>query len=83
MLQATLGLNLADPALATGVFLMGVKFIFMIGVFTYLVFAFIVVRQIVVMKNTLITPVAPLLQLVSWAHFLTVVFFGLVFLLIL
>lgn len=83
MLQATLGFNLGDPALATGVFLMGVKALFMVGVFTYLIFAFIIVRQIVVMKNTLITPVAPVLQLISWAHLLTVVFFGLVFLLIL
>ncbi|MCL4208979.1 hypothetical protein KJZ63_05130 [Patescibacteria group bacterium] len=83
MLQATLGFNLTDPALATGVFLMGVKALFMVGVLTYLVFSFIIVRQIVVMKNTLITPVAPVLQLVSWAHLLTVVFFGLVFLLIL
>ncbi len=85
MLQATFGFNqgLGDPVLATGLLLMGVKALFIVGVLTYLIYAVIIVRQIVVMKNTLITPVSPVLQLISWAHLLAVVFFGLVFLLIL
>lgn len=85
MLQLTLGFDqaLIDPNVASGVFLFGVKAFFLLGVFTYLIFAFVMVRQIVVMKKTLITPVSPILQIVSWAHLLTVVFFGLLFLVIL
>lgn len=85
MLQLTFGAsqNLVDPALLSGVMLGGVKFLFLLGVLTYFVFSIVVVRQIVVMKKTLITSFSPLLQVVGWGHLVTVGFFGLVFLLIL
>lgn len=44
------------------------KLLFMLSVIFYIVFAVIVIRQVQIMKNTLITPVSPLLMLLSILH---------------
>lgn len=44
------------------------KLLFMLSVLFYIVFAVIVIRQVQIMKNTLITPVSPFLMLLSILH---------------
>lgn len=64
--------NIDQVALLSGVF----KVLFLLSVVFYMVFAVIVIRQVQIMKNTLITPVSPLIMLLSIIHLaLTVVIF--------
>lgn len=85
MLQLTLGFdpNVVSPGIVSGFMLMGVKALFLLGVFTYFIFSIVIVRQIAVMRKTLITSFSPVVQLVGFAHLIAVIVFGLVFLLIL
>lgn len=48
--------------------LLSVKTLFIIGALLYLVFAFVVTRQIQVMRSTVITPFSPYVQLLGYAH---------------
>jgi hypothetical protein len=66
-----------------GLLLMGLKATFILGVLIYLVFAIIIVRQIHVMKKTLITPFSPIVQTIGYTHLAVVLFVGALFLLIL
>lgn len=45
-----------------------VKLLFIVGGALYFVFAFIVIRQIAVMKKTLITPLGNHVSILGWLH---------------
>lgn len=75
--------NLVNQATISEAMLFGVKVAFLLGVLVYFVFSLLIVRQITVMKKTLITSFSPLLQMIGWLHLLTVIIFGLMFLVIL
>ncbi|NCN03933.1 MAG: hypothetical protein GW942_02565 [Candidatus Pacebacteria bacterium] len=61
----------------------GVKILFLIGILLYLIFAIIIVRQINVMKKTLITPFEPVILTIGLTHLAFVLIVGVLFLLIL
>ena len=69
-LQTVIGL--ASPPLLTGeaanVALGLVKILFIIAGLLYVTFAVIVTRQVHVMRNTLITPFSPMVQLFGYVH---------------
>lgn len=44
------------------------KLLMIVGGLCYLVFAFLVIRQISIMKKTLITPLSPEVSLLGWLH---------------
>ena len=44
------------------------KVLFIVAALLYLVFAFVVVRQIQVMKGTVVTPFSPVVQLIGFIH---------------
>lgn len=46
------------------------KILFIVGALMYLLFAFVVVRQIQVMKSTLVTPLTPAIQFLGFIHLL-------------
>ncbi len=46
------------------------KLLFVTAAFLYFAFAFVVTRQIKVMRTTLITPFSPVVRLLGYAHFL-------------
>lgn len=46
------------------------KVLFILSVVFYIVFAVIVIRQVQIMKNTLITPISPLIMFFSVVHLL-------------
>lgn len=46
------------------------KFIFVVGAFFYLIYTFIVFRQVQVMKNTLITSFSPMVSLLGFLNLL-------------
>jgi ABC-type multidrug transport system permease subunit len=81
LLQAAFSINnpgmfeLGDDAVV-GFF----KLLFVILGFLYVIFAFVVTRQIKVMRTTLITPVSPVVRLIGYLHFFVAlaVFLGLV-----
>ncbi|MFH2118508.1 MAG: DUF5657 family protein [Candidatus Paceibacterota bacterium] len=54
-----------DSALLTAI-----KLLFLIGGGLYFLFSFVVIRQIIVMKKTLVTPLEPEISLVGWVHLL-------------
>ncbi|MEX0895883.1 MAG: DUF5657 family protein [Patescibacteria group bacterium] len=59
------------------------KFLFILTALCYSVFAVIVVRQIQIMKNTLITSFSPIIFFVGFAHLLVALFvLGLFFVLL-
>ena len=47
---------------------MVVKLFFIVGGLLYLVFSFVVVRQIAIMKRTIITPLSPLVTTLGYVH---------------
>lgn len=56
------------------------KFLFILTAVCYAVFAVIVVRQIQIMKNTLVTPISPVIFLVGFLHLIVaVIILGLFF----
>lgn len=56
------------PDSALAVFYMFLKIMFVIAAILYLIFAFVVVRQIHVMKSTVITPLSGFIQLIGFLH---------------
>lgn len=54
------------------------KVLFILSVFFYVIFSVIVIRQVQIMKNTLITPVSPVILWASILHLLVAV--GILFL---
>jgi len=85
MLQTTLafGSNSLGTDTMSVLLLSGVKLMILLGVFLYFIFAIIIVRQINVMKKTLITPFSPVVLTIGLIHLALVVSIGLIFLLIL
>jgi len=45
-----------------------VKVLFIIGAFLYLIFSFVVVRQIYLMRSTLVTPFSNVILLLGFVH---------------
>lgn len=71
LLQTPLITNTGFGTLPVGIsdfVLLGVKTLFIIGALLYLVFAFVVTRQIQVMRSTVITPFSPAVQLLGLVH---------------
>ncbi|MDQ5951142.1 MAG: hypothetical protein QG639_419 [Patescibacteria group bacterium] len=66
--------NFQQIDILSGIF----KVLFLLSVFFYVIFAVIVIRQVQIMKNTLITPVSPVILLASILHLLVAV--GILFL---
>ncbi len=62
----TFGGNFDENALLVGVF----KILFIAIALFYVVFAVIVIRQVQIMKNTLITPISPVLLIAGFIHLL-------------
>jgi hypothetical protein len=60
-----------------------VKFLFIIGALLYVAFSFVVVRQITLMRQTIITSLSPLLQILGYVHLLFAIGVVLLFFLIL
>lgn len=58
------------PVGINGFFLLGVKGLYIIGAILYLVFAFVVIRQIQVMRNTVLTPFSSVVQALGIIHLL-------------
>ena len=68
--QMTIGSGFADSV---------VKMLFLICFFFYVIFAFVVVRQVNIMRKTLITPFSPVLTTMGYIHLAVSVFFLVLF----
>jgi hypothetical protein len=68
-LGLVLGTKTVDQSI-TVLFDSALKIIFVLLAGLYLVFAFVVIRQITIMKKTLITPFSPIINLIGYLHFL-------------
>ena len=64
-----LGTKTVDQSI-TVLFDSALKIIFVLLAGLYLAFAFVVIRQISVMKKTLITPFSPVIAIIGYLHFL-------------
>lgn len=53
----------------SGLLLSAFKFFLVVGSILYAIFGFIVVRQVAIMRNTLITEFSPLFTTLALAHF--------------
>lgn len=62
---------------------LGVKGLFVIGALLYLAFAFVVTRQIQVMRSTVITPFSPVMQILGFAHLILAIVVLLIFIVVL
>ncbi len=63
-----LGTKTVDQSM-TALFDGALKIIFVLLAGLYLAFAFVVIRQITVMRKTLITPFSPIIAIVGYIHF--------------
>jgi hypothetical protein len=73
MLQTTVFAGDPGPVLgdsASAFIYFGLKALFIVGAMIYLIFAFVVTRQIHVMKSTVITPQSGVMTLLGLAHLL-------------
>jgi hypothetical protein len=70
-LQITLGLGGGgfDAASGEALLLGTFKIFFIIGALLYVLFAFIVIRQVHIMRKTLITEFSPFFTLLAYGHF--------------
>lgn len=62
---------------------LGVKGLFIIGALLYLAFAFVVTRQIHVMRSTVVTPFSPVVQILGFVHLIMALLVLLIFIVIL
>jgi hypothetical protein len=60
--------SLSDPALANEMLLSLFKFFLVVSALIYMVFSFVILRQIRIMKSTLITPFSPVIRTVGIIH---------------
>lgn len=74
--------ELTDASLNTAL-LSFIKILFLVGGLLYFAFAFIVIRQIKVMRKTLITALEPEIAVLGWIHLGLTIFLFLYFLLVL
>ncbi|MDQ3008602.1 MAG: hypothetical protein M3Q81_03325 [bacterium] len=56
------------PTDVNALILIFLKLMFILGGVLYLIFSFVITRQVHIMKNTLITPVSLFVQLLAYAH---------------
>lgn len=63
-------MDLSDAMSAYSLFVRG---LFLVGFSVYVLFAFLVVRQVYLMDQTIKTPLAPILKLVAWLHLFVVI----------
>lgn len=83
LLQTTLA-STQSPGIISGGFIdVGVKWLFLALFFFYVVFAFVVTRQVTIMRKTLITPFSPVLTTVGYIHLAVAIIFFVFFLLVL
>jgi hypothetical protein len=68
-LQLTTGNDLIFQLTNTAIFTGLVKLLFIIGAILYVIFSFVVVRQITLMRQTVITSLSSVLQLLGYLHF--------------
>ncbi len=68
LLQAPVVVGSTAPATTGVLFVLLFKLLFVIAAGLYLAFAFVVTRQISVMKNTLITTFSPTITTIGYAH---------------
>lgn len=68
MLQLILGTAATDPAFGVVALEWVFKILFIVAAALYVLFAFVVTRQIHVMKNTLITTFSSMIQLLGYLH---------------
>lgn len=81
MLQTTLSTGQTEFTSTTlnGFALLGLKGIFVMSAILYIIFAFLVIRQIQVMKKTLVTPFSPIFITLGFIHLAAAVIVGLLF----
>jgi len=83
LLQVTFGLG-SNPVVTTDLILFGFfKILFVVAAALYVAFSFVVTRQIRVMKNTLITPISPIITTIGYVQLALSVVVFLFFLLVL
>jgi membrane-anchored glycerophosphoryl diester phosphodiesterase (GDPDase) len=58
------------PDSALAVFYLFLKVIFVLAAILYIIFSFVVVRQIHLMRSTIITPFSAVIQIVGYLHLL-------------
>lgn len=58
------------PDSTMSLFYLVLKIMFIIGALIYLIFSFVVVRQIHIMRSTLITPFSSFVQIIGYIHLL-------------
>lgn len=71
------------PGTALSLFYLFLKGIFVLGAILYLIFSFVVVRQIHVMKSTVITPLSGFMTILGFLHLLLAIGVLLLFIVIL
>lgn len=79
-LDTTFGLFPVD---AQNIILLLVKLLLIVGSLLYLIFAFVVVRQVQVMRSTVLTPLSNVVQILGLVHLLFAVGVLLFFILVL
>lgn len=78
-----LGEQRVEPLVSTDALFFGLKLLFLLAFFLYVIFAFIAARQIQIMRNTIMTSFSSLLQIVGYLHLAFAVGVFLLFLIIL
>lgn len=68
ILQLILGTSVTDPAFGTVALVWVFKILFIVAAVLYVLFAFVVTRQIHVMKSTLITSFSSMVTLLGYLH---------------
>jgi hypothetical protein len=58
------------PVDLTGLFFLFIKILILLGFFLYILFAFLAVRQIEEMRQTVVTPLSSLIRVVGYVHLL-------------
>lgn len=84
LFQATISLtDPFSPMFGHSLFLLLFKILFVLAAFLYVLFSFVVIRQISLMRKTLITPFSPVLSILGWLHSVIAIIVLLVFIIIL
>lgn len=85
LLQLTISLGgpILSPESGESLLLVLFKILFVLAAFLYVLFSFVVIRQISLMRKTLITPFSPILSILGWLHSLIAIIVLLIFIIIL
>lgn len=85
LLQLTISLGepLFSPESGESLLLVLFKILFVLASFLYVLFSFVVIRQISLMRKTLITPFSPVLSILGWLHSVIAIIVLLIFIIIL